>query len=81
MFVPGKKPCAFCGQRVSKSHAWRAPDRSDGLVCSACYARWEADGRACAECQTAVRHSQEVGAFFERRALGHADCGALKLLA
>lgn len=81
MFVFGKKPCGFCGQRVSRSHAWRVPDRVDGLVCSACVAQWDASGRQCAECQTAVRGTQDGGAFFERRAFGHADCGALKLVA
>jgi hypothetical protein len=81
MFAIGKKSCTFCGQRVSRSHVWRAPDRRDGFVCSGCIARWEGGGRQCAECQTLVRGAQDVGAFFERRALGHADCGALKLSA
>jgi hypothetical protein len=72
-----KKRCTLCGAVATKG--FRAPDRLNGFVCKSCYERWESDGRKCAACETSVRGVQEVGAFFEQRALGHADCGALKL--
>ncbi|HEV8586002.1 MAG TPA: hypothetical protein VGT02_13630 [Methylomirabilota bacterium] len=57
------------------------PDRLEGFICGACYTAWDRTGRACAECGTPVRGAQEAGIFLERRALGHADCGALKIFA
>ncbi len=81
MFGLGKRTCGLCGQRVSEKQAMRAPDRNGAFVCSGCYDRWRRDGRQCVECQTTVAGPQDVGAFFERRALGHADCGGMKLFA
>lgn len=79
MFGFLKRACVFCGTRVPVRHAFRAPDRANGVVCRTCFDQWERTGRRCAECQTAVTGMQEVGAFFERRALGHADCGGFRL--
>jgi predicted amidophosphoribosyltransferase len=81
MFSLGKKICAFCGQPVPSKHALRAPDRTNGYVCRTCYEQWEHSGRTCVECRTHVAGVQDVGAFFEQRALGHADCGGVKLFA
>lgn len=81
MFGLGKKICAFCGQPVPAKQALRAPDRANGFVCRTCYEQWERSGRTCVECRTRVVGVQDVGAFFEQRALGHADCGGARLFA
>jgi len=86
MFGLGKKICVFCGQRVSAKQALHAPVRANGFVCRlfACrtsYEQWERSGRTCVECRTRVVGMQDVGAFFEQRALGHADCGGARLFA
>jgi len=81
MFGLGKKICAFCGQPVPAKRALRAPDRTNGFVCRTCYEQWERSGRTCVECRTRVVGMQDVGAFFEQRALGHADCGGARLFA
>lgn len=75
----GRKTCSFCGARVSTKHMWRAPDRANGFVCRSCYERWARAGKPCGRCRNAVGGLQEVGAFFDRRTLGHADCGGLRL--
>ena len=72
-----KKTCTFCGAVATKG--FRIPDRMDSFICKACYETWEAAGRKCVACDTSVRGIQEVGAFFEKRTLGHTDCGGLKL--
>lgn len=79
MFGFGKKTCGFCGSQVPGRDAFRAPDRSGAFVCSTCHEMWDRGGRTCVQCQTRVQGAQEIGAFFDRRALGHADCGGLKL--
>jgi len=79
MFTIFKKTCRLCGTAAAKG--FRVPDRINGFVCRACYEQWEAAGRTCSACATPVRGVQEVGAFFDERALGHADCGGLKLFA
>jgi hypothetical protein len=81
MFGLGKKMCALCGQPVPSRQALRAPDRANGFVCRACYDQWDNLGRTCVECRTRVVGVQDVGAFFEQHALGHADCGGVKLFA
>ncbi|OLB98613.1 MAG: hypothetical protein AUH30_07250 [Candidatus Rokubacteria bacterium 13_1_40CM_68_15] len=81
MFGLGKRICGFCGGKVPGKRALRAPDRNGAYVCKACYAQWEREGRRCVECQTPVAGAHDVGAFFERRAFGHADCGGMKLFA
>ena len=81
MFSFGKRGCTFCGARVPARQAFRAPDRINGYVCRACFEQWERTGRRCAECATAVSGAQDVGAFFEARRLGHADCGGVRLFA
>jgi predicted amidophosphoribosyltransferase len=80
MFGLFKRPCAFCAAPTPRRKAWRAPDRK-GVVCQACFERWERAGRRCPQCQTKVAGPQEIGAFFDRRALGHADCGGVRLFA
>jgi hypothetical protein len=81
MFGLGKKMCAFCNQGVPSKQALRAPDRANGCVCRTCYEQWVHSGSTCIECRTRVAGAQDVGAFFEQRALGHADCGGVKLFA
>lgn len=81
MFFLGKKICAFCGEGVPAKHALRAPAHANGFVCRTCYEQWERSGRMCVECRTRVVGIQDVGAFFEQRALGHADCGGARLFA
>lgn len=81
MFNFGKRQCTLCGTRVASKQVLRAPDRINGFVCRACFEQWERAGRRCAECETAVIAPQEVGAFFEHRTLGHADCGGVRLFA
>jgi len=81
MFGLGKRICGLCGEKVSGQQALRAPDRNGAFVCKTCVGRWEHDGRRCVACETVVIGPQDVGAFFERRALGHADCGGMKLFA
>ena len=75
----GLKKCSFCGSRVSTKHAWRAPDHAKGYVCRMCYEGWARSGKRCGQCQRAVRGLETVGAFFDRRSLGHADCGGLRI--
>lgn len=81
MFGWGKVTCVFCNAQVSRKEALRGKDRKDVAVCEACYEHWYRDGRTCAACQAPVRVSQEVGVFLDRRALGHADCGSVRLTA
>jgi hypothetical protein len=72
-----RKTCTFCGMTGTKG--FRIRDRLNSFICRACYEAWDVAGRKCTACDTSVRGIQEVGAFFEQRALGHADCGGLKL--
>ncbi len=81
MLMFGKKTCGLCGSQGPKKQGLRAPDRQDGFVCRPCVDEWERSGRRCAECQTSVAGMQDIGAFFERRMLGHADCGGVRLFA
>jgi hypothetical protein len=73
-----RKSSAFCGATAKKR--FRTPDRVNGFVCRACFERWNGDGRRCVACGSPVNGTQEVGAFYDQRSLGHADCGGLKLL-
>jgi hypothetical protein len=81
MFGFQKRACGLCGRAVRVRHAFRAPDRLDSFVCRLCVEQWERGGRSCGECQAVVTGRQDVGAFFELRALGHADCGGVQLFA
>lgn len=74
-----KKTCMFCGSVTTRG--FRVPDRMKGFVCEECYQRWAGAGRKCTACATPVSGMQEVGAFVEQRALGHADGGGLRLFA
>ena len=76
-----RRQCTFCGARVPAKQVFRAPDRLGAFVCWKCVEQWEASGRPCAGCHGPVRGPQEIGAFFEQRTLGHADCGGLRLFA
>jgi hypothetical protein len=76
-----KRPCGLCGARTRVRGAYRAPDRLNAFVCCACFEAWQRAGRQCPECHTAVTGMQDIGAFFDHHALGHADCGALRLFA
>ena len=75
------KTCHICRSRVLARGGYRVPDRIDAFVCRRCYEAWERAGRTCAECHDQVRGPQPIGAFVDRRVLGHADCGALKMSA
>lgn len=81
MFGFLRRQCTFCGARVPAKQAFRVPDRLGAFVCRICVEQWEAAGRPCVGCHGAVSGPQEIGAFFEQRALGHADCGGLRLFA
>ena len=81
MFGFGTKTCQICGSNGRVKNGFRVPDRLGAFVCAACYQAWERGGRTCAECQSSVRGPQEVGAFVDRRTLGHVDCGGLKMFA
>ena len=81
MFGFGRRQCTLCGDRVPAKQVFRAPDRRDAFVCWKCIEHWEAAGRRCAGCQEAVAGPQDIGAFFEQRTLGHADCGGFRLFA
>jgi hypothetical protein len=81
MFGFGKRKCTLCGNRVAAKQVFRAPDRLEAFVCRNCFERWEAAGRRCGGCHGAVAGPQDIGAFFEQRTLGHADCGGLRLFA
>jgi hypothetical protein len=81
MFRFRRRQCTFCGARVPAKQVFRAPDRIGAFVCWKCVEHWEAAGRPCAGCHGAVAGPQEIGAFFDQRTLGHADCGGLRLFA
>lgn len=57
-----------------------AQEARGAYVCGSCYARWEKAGRQCVACATPVRGMQEVGLFADRKGLGHADCGGVRVL-
>jgi hypothetical protein len=76
-----KKTCQICRSTARMRGGFRVPDRLDAFICNACYQAWERAGRTCAECHDPVRGPHEIGAFVDRRVLGHADCGALKMFA
>ena len=76
----GKVTCAFCSTRVSRRSARRTQmDRSE-YVCDGCYARWDSSGRKCSACETRVSGMQDIGMFTAQKALGHADCGGVRIL-
>jgi len=76
----GKVTCLFCGARVRRREARKAQAVKGAYVCGSCYAKWDKGGRQCVACGTAVRGVQDVGLFADRKALGPADCGGLRVL-
>ena len=80
MWMFGKVTCLFCQTRVSRREARKGQDTNGAYVCGSCYARWDTAGRRCAACNTQVRGMQDVGLFIDRKGLGHADCGGVRVL-
>jgi len=80
MFGLGKVTCSFCTTRGSRRDARKALDANGLYVCGVCYGRWDKAGRKCAACDTQVRGMQDSGMFADRKGLGHADCGGLRVL-
>lgn len=76
----GKITCGFCKTRVRRREARKTQDGSGVCICDRCYGAWDQAGRKCAACDGAVRGVQDVGLFSDRSTLGHADCGAARLL-
>lgn len=80
MFGLGKVTCSFCATRGSRRDARKALDANGLYVCGVCYGRWDKGGRKCAACDIQVRGMQDIGMLAERKGLGHADCGGLRVL-
>lgn len=80
MFGLGKVTCSCCNSRVRRRQARKGQDAQGAYVCANCYTRWETTGRKCTACATQVRGLQDVGLFVDRRGLGHADCGGVRVL-
>ena len=76
----GKVTCSLCRARVSRRDARKAQAEKAEYVCGSCYARWDKARRKCAACDTPVRGMQDVGIFTDRKGLGHADCGGVRVL-
>ena len=72
--------CSCCASRVLRRHARKGMNGGNAYVCTSCYARWEQTGRKCTACDAPVRGLQDVGLFVDRKALGHADCGGVRVL-
>jgi hypothetical protein len=78
----GKVPCFVCDEQVARKNVFTVREQRGFTVCRPCLERWRARGGTCPECQTPLRGAQEPGIFLEgKRAFGHADCGALRLIA
>jgi hypothetical protein len=71
-----KTTCSFC-QREARKGSVRSHGSGTLLICASCYARWYGAGAECAQCHTPVRDAGDAGAFPERRAFGHTECGAV----
>jgi hypothetical protein len=81
MFGFGKVVCVLCDQQVARKQALKVQGQNGVTICRGCLERWQVRG-ACPECGAPLRGTQEPGIFLERkRALGHADCGATRLIA
>jgi len=82
MFGFGKVPCFICDAQVPRKAAMTVREEKGFTVCRHCLERWQARGGACPRCQAPLRGGQEPGIFLTgKRAFGHADCGAFRLLA
>jgi hypothetical protein len=82
MFGFGKVPCILCDQQVARKAAFAVRDRKGFAVCRLCVERWQAAGGMCPQCNAPLRGSQDPGVFLDGvRSFGHADCGALRLVA
>lgn len=75
-----KVTCSCCASRVRRRQARRGVDGGNAYVCGGCYSRWEQTGRKCTACDTQVRGLQDVGLFVDKKGLGHADCGGVRVL-
>ena len=82
MFGFGKVPCLLCDQRVTRKDALTVREHKGFTFCRPCFERWQARGATCPRCQAPLRGGQEPGIFLHgKREFGHADCGALRLIA
>lgn len=82
MFGFGKATCILCDRRVSRKEAFAVRDYKGFAICRRCVDLWRSNGGTCARCRTPLRGGQEAGIFMEgKRSIGHADCGALTLIA
>ncbi len=75
-----KVTCSCCAARVRRRHARKGQDAKGAYVCASCYTQWDQAGRKCMACDTPVRGQQDVGLFVDRKGLGHADCGGVRVL-
>lgn len=81
MFWSSRVTCGVCSVSVPRAQAKCTLERGFAGVCRTCYGQWNRSGRICAKCDTPVTGPQQPGLFPDRRALGHADCGAALLAA
>ena len=82
MFGFGKATCILCDQRVPRKETFAVRDYKGFAVCRRCVDQWRSNGGTCPRCQTPLRGAQQAGIFMDgKRAIGHADCGALSLTA
>ena len=82
MFGFGKSTCILCDQRVPNKGAFAVRDSKGLAVCRHCVDRWKGNGGTCPRCHAPLRGPQGAGIFLEgKRSFGHADCGAVPLIA
>jgi hypothetical protein len=70
-----KIDCELCNKPFSKKEGKIFKEDGRGGICHICYAQWMTEGAQCAICHQAVRGTQEVGFFPQKKSLGHYDCG------
>lgn len=80
MFGFGRVTCSFCNGGARRRDARKALGAKGVFVCASCYGRWEEAGRKCVACDSPVRGIHDVGLFPDKKNLGHADCGGLRVL-
>ena len=79
-FLFGRFRCALCDALHPKANlAGRSLHQRGFGVCRKCYEGWQQGGRLCTKCKSDVKGTQEVAFFPDRRALGHFDCGGIKV--
>jgi hypothetical protein len=82
MFGFGKSTCILCDQRVPNREAFAVRHRKGFAVCRRCVEQWQGKGGTCPKCSSPLQGPQDVGIFLEgKRTFGHADCGAVPLIA